>query len=63
VRDGKLDPKVVDEFTRQSARNLQELGRSNRRRLRRGAQRFHVGLLEHLAVLVEALILSGWSSR
>ncbi len=59
VRDGKLDPKVVDEFTRQSARNLQELGRSNAVASGAVPSSFMVGLLEHLAVLVEALILFG----
>jgi len=59
VRDGKLDPKVVDEFTRQSAATCKSWGAATPSPPAR-CQRFHgSGLLEHLAVLVEALILFG----
>ena len=59
VRDGKLDPKVVDEFTRQSARNLEELGRSNAVASGAVPSRFRVSLLDFLATLVQAFAFFG----
>lgn len=59
VRDGKLDPRVVDEFTRQSARNLEELGRSNAVASGAVPSRFRVWLLEFAASLVQAFAFFG----
>lgn len=59
VRDGKLDPKIIDEFTRQSARELEDLGRSSAVAAGAVPSNFVVFLLGLLATLVTAFILHG----
>lgn len=59
VRNGQLDPRAVDEFTRQSARNLEELSR--RQSVATGAVLggFTLFLLGLLGTLVTAFALHG----